>query len=166
MGDVNTMTVKQVEKYLEDLQATGLRARDRLLLARKRIHEFAKSTREYELAEVSFTLDEIDAEFYAACANAADPSQIAMRFDVPVDTVLAWGKQSNAAGVSPSVIRLVVERDDVVMSYAMPFRRDRRDKAQQLMGDFKDTLIRKGWSVVFLDAVAAPDPTDTILADA
>ena len=163
--DITTKTVKQAQQYLDDATATLIRYRDQIDRARRRIHEFAPSTREYEQAEVSLTLAEIDSEFYSKCASTSDPSAMASRQGVPTEVVLQWAQLVPETG-APHVVRLVVERDGETRGYAIPFRNDRQSVAEELMGRFRDTLVRKGWIVTFFGGAPKPDADDFILADA
>jgi DNA-binding transcriptional regulator YdaS (Cro superfamily) len=144
--DLGALTVKQAQVKLTELAEEHERLRARIDQARRRIHEFAPATRDYEIAEQGLALDDIDAEFYAACRRSTDPAAMAQRFGVPEETIRQWGNASHTTP-EPRVVRIEAMKDGLVHSYAMPFRPSKKQEAQDLLNRFSETLTRRGWQV-------------------
>src|ERR1700674_703398 len=122
--DVGSLTVAQAKAQLDTMQAQFTQLRDRVQESQKRIHEFAPATRDYDLTLASCTIDDIDQEFYRACAKSPDKVAMAGRLGLTPDQIRGYGARSAPDNV-PHYIRLSGTRGDVTAAYAMPFSEGR-----------------------------------------
>ncbi len=163
--DVGSLTIPQARAKIEEMQAAFIAIRDRVQQSLKRIHEFAPATRDYDLTLVSCTIDDIDQEFYRACAKSPDKVAMAGRLGTTVDQIRELGARS-APDKLPHYIRLAGTRGDVTANYSMPFSDGREAIALGLMQRFRDTQERHGWTITFFGPTPVALPDDYLLAEA
>ncbi len=163
--DYGSLTIPQARAKMDEMNALYIQLRDRVNETAKRIHEFAPATRDYDLTVLSFTLDDIDQEFYRACAKCSDKEAMAGRLHTTTDQINAFGARSSSDGL-PHFIRLVAIRATIVAAYAMPFSEGREGLAKGYMQRFRDTLVSHGWEVTYFGPSPTSLPEDNILAEA
>jgi hypothetical protein len=165
MQDIGSLTVVKAKLYQAELATLHETVRARIDSTRRRIHEIAPATRDYELTELGLSLDEVDAEFYSVCKKTTDPQAMAHRFGVDPETVAGWARQANSS-TEARVVRMVVTKDQQTVAYAMGFSAGRQAVAESLLIKFRETLEKYNWVVTAFGPAPAAQPDDVILADA